>query len=95
MMIANAAAATEIDILAQVVGADEPALQSDLARMLLEMRFSDDAQARIRDLLDRNNRGVLTEAERDLLDKYLRVGQFLDLLQAKARLTLQKADTES
>jgi hypothetical protein len=94
-MIANAAPATEIDILAQVVGADEPALQSELARMLLGMRFSDDAQARIRELLDSNNRGVLSEAERDLLDKYLRVGQFLDLLQAKARLTLRKTDAES
>jgi len=93
-MIANAAATTtEIDILAQVVAPDEPSFPAELARSVLGMKFNDDAQAMIRELLVKNNRGEITEAERLLLDKYLRVGQFIDLLQAKARLTLRESSS--
>jgi hypothetical protein len=88
-MISPATPQTEIDILAQMVAPEEPSLESEFARWVLGMRFGEDAQSRIRGLLDRNNRGELSEAERSLLDKYLRVGQFIDLLQAKARVTLR------
>ena len=37
-----------------------------------------------------NNKGTISESERATLDKYLRVGQFLDLMQAKARLSLNQ-----
>lgn len=87
-MIANAAAATEIDILAQVVGPEEATFEPDFARALLELKFTDEAQEQIRDL-SKNNQGILSDAEQGLLDKYLRVGQFLDLMQAKARVTLR------
>ena len=88
-MIANASVtATEIDILAQVVAPDDPSLQAELARSVLAMKFNADAQATICELLEKNNRGDITAGERQLLDRYLRVGQFIDLLQAKARLTL-------
>jgi hypothetical protein len=52
------------------------------------LRFSDSAQKRVRDLLELNNAGTITESERDELQKYLRVGQFLDLFPAKARASL-------
>jgi len=91
-MIANAAATTtEIDILAQVVAPDEPSFPAELAKSVLGLKFNDYAQAPIRELLVKNNRGDITETERLLLDKYLRVGQFIDLLQAKARLTLHES----
>jgi hypothetical protein len=37
----------------------------------------------------RKNAGTITAAEESDLHKYLRVGQFLDLMQAKARLSLK------
>jgi len=90
-MIAESNAATEVDILAQVVSPDDPTFQHEFARALLELKFKDSAQARIRELFAKNNQGTLSEAERSLLEKYLRVGQFLDLLQAKARVTLSQS----
>jgi len=55
---------------------------------LLSLRFNDDATNRIQELLQKNNAGTIAEAEKQTLDNYLRVGEFLDLMQAKARLTL-------
>ena len=88
-MIANTTPATEIDILAHVVMPEEPLLKAELAHCVLEMQFDDAATANIRELLEKNNRGTLSDSERNLLDRYLRVGEFIDLLQAKARVTLQ------
>jgi hypothetical protein len=90
-MIANALPATELDVLTQVIGPDEPPLSEELSRSLLAMRFTDEAEANIRSLLEKNNRGQLSTAEREALDRYLRVGQFIDLLQAQARIRLQQS----
>jgi hypothetical protein len=94
-MIASAGATTtEIDILSQVVAPEEPSLQRELARSVLKMKFNENAEMTIRELLARNNRGEITADERLVLDKYLRVGQFIDLLQAKARLTLHQSSQQ-
>lgn len=53
------------------------------ARSILSLHFSKTATARIRSLLRANNRGALSAEERVELEKYLRVGQLLDLLRAK------------
>ena len=55
---------------------------------ILNLHYSAETTARFRDLLSSNNAGTITPNERADLDKYLRVGQFIDLLQAKARLSL-------
>jgi hypothetical protein len=44
----------------------------------------------MRRLVQKNNRGTITAGERVALEKYLRVGQFLDLVHAKARLSLRR-----
>jgi hypothetical protein len=89
-MISPSAPTNEVDILAQLVVPAEPSLQPEFAKWILAMRFSDETQAQIRGLLEDNNGGSLDESGRRMLDKYLRVGQFIDLLQAKARLTLRE-----
>lgn len=86
--MSNASAITEADILEQVVTPDQPGFSQEAAKSILALRFSEAAHERIRGLLDANNRGTLSPADQAELDKYLRVGQFLDLLQAKARLSL-------
>lgn len=82
---------TEIDILSDVVEPDQPTLSPELARELLKFRFKDQAKDHIRELLQKNNAGAINADEKETLDRYLRVGEFLDLMQAKARLTLQHA----
>ena len=80
---------TEADILSEIVAPAEPTLNQDFARAVLSVRFNDSATEKIRELLQKNNAGTITTAEKADLEKHLRVGQFLDLMQAKARLSLQ------
>jgi hypothetical protein len=80
---------TEADILEQVIGAQDGDPSPDAARWILELKFDRGATQKIRRLLAKNNRGSISTDERAELDKYLRVGQLIDLLQAKVRLSLQ------
>ncbi len=93
--MASSTIITEADILADVVAPELADLSRESAEASLRLRFREPARERMRELLERNNRGVLTAGEQQLLDNYLRVGQFLDLLQAKARLCLQDSPTDS
>ena len=56
---------TEADILSEVVSPDRPGISPEFARSILELRFSDRANKRIRQLLDKNNKGTISEAERE------------------------------
>ncbi len=84
-------ALTEADILEEIVAPSKAGLSPESARALLRLKFSDAAMRRIRRLLQRNNRGNIIAEERLVLEKYLRVGRMLDLIQAKARLSLTKS----
>jgi len=86
---------SEADILDKIVASGQPGLRPEVARSILDMHFSSDADERIKSLLKKNNSGTITDAERAELDKYLRVGQFIDLLQAKARISLRSAGSPS
>lgn len=79
---------TEADILSEIVAPDEPTLNQEFARAVLSVRFNDSATEKIRGLLQKNNAGTITVEEKADLEKYMRVGQFLDLMQAKARVSL-------
>jgi hypothetical protein len=81
---------TEADILSAVVAANQGDLPTEAARSLLGLHFRHDAVSRMNELAERNRCGELTEAERSELEKYLRVGTFLNLVQAKARLSLER-----
>ena len=81
---------TEADILSEVVGPDRPTFSPQLVQELLSLKFNDQATNGIRDLLQKNNSGTIPPAEKSTLDNYLRVGEFLDLMQAKARVTLHE-----
>lgn len=83
---------TEAEILEDVIAPDIADLSPEAARSLLILKFTKQATQRIRQLLRKNNQGAITASERLTLERLLRVGQFLDLIQAKARLSLQQAD---
>jgi hypothetical protein len=82
---------TEAEILAEVIPPDRPGRSPESARAILELRFNETAREKMSRLASKNNQGTLTEAERVEMEKYVRVGTFLDLMQAKARLSLQEA----
>jgi hypothetical protein len=86
--VSTSSAVTEADILAEIIAPDKPGLDPEAARAILRLQFNNHARERIRQLLDANNRGNISDAEQAELQKYLRVGQFIDLMQAKARLSL-------
>ena len=87
----NASTITEADILAEIIAPNRPGFGPELAQSILALKFSKSATTKIRGLLRKTNRGTVSAAERLALEKYLRVGQFLDLLQAKARVSLRRA----
>jgi len=88
--VASTTPITATEILDEVIQPVESSFSREFADTVLQIRMSEKAQKRIRDLLQRNNAGALEPAEKAALDNYLLVGQFIDLLQAKARASLQR-----
>ena len=86
---------TQAEILAQVVSPEDADLPPEVAQAILQLGFRGSALTKMRELVDKNNRGLLDAAEHAAMEKYLRVGQFLDLMQAKARLSLRHSGTAS
>ena len=86
---------TEAEILEEIIASMRPDLTPEAARSLVKLKFGKEATKRIRQLLRKNNQGRITADERITLQKYLRVGQFLDLMQAKAKLLLAQTSTRS
>lgn len=82
---------TEAHILEQVVTSDQAGMSLESARAILDLRFDPSALRRMNELAEKNRQGTLTESEREEMDKYVRVGNFLNLMQAKARLFLHLA----
>lgn len=79
---------SEAEILSSVVGPDRGGLPLDAARSILDLRFSDEARDRMDELAEKNRRGDITPTERAEMEKYLRVGNFINLMQARARRSL-------
>jgi hypothetical protein len=79
---------TETEILEQVLEPNGTGMSAEAAKALLGFRFNESAVARINELAEKNRQGTLTPAERALLERYQRVGNFLNLIHAKARCVL-------
>ena len=86
---------TEAEILSEVVQPHQGKISPGVAREILNLHYSDATSERVRVLLASNNAGTITDDDRADLDKYLRVGQFIDLLQAKAPLSLDSSGASS
>ncbi|MCE9531699.1 MAG: hypothetical protein K8T89_11340 [Planctomycetes bacterium] len=81
---------SEIAILGRVLGNGRGVSQA-LARHLLELRFSEEDNARINDLAARNQEGSLSRSEQDELRNFANAGCLLGILHAKARRALRKS----
>jgi hypothetical protein len=84
-------AISDSDVLEHVVPIVKGGFDPDAARAILDLKFDTDATKQIRRLLQKNNRGTISADERVTLEKFLRVGKLIDLLQAKARLSLKES----
>ena len=88
-------AISEADILSEVVAPGEPGLPIASARSILDLRFNAAAISRMNELAEMNRQDTISDLQRAEMQKYTRVGNFLNLMQAKARLSLQQADSAS
>lgn len=88
-MMTPSVALDDAEILADVLKLGTPHFDVDAARAVLRLGFSDEQQQRMRSLADKGNRGTLSQDERAELDRFRRVGNFLALMHAKARLSLR------
>lgn len=80
----------DAEILEAMVAPEQPSLATALATALLACEFQPEQKSEIEKLLNRNNAGTITAAQRNKLEAYLRVGNLLSLLKAKAHASLSK-----
>jgi hypothetical protein len=80
---------TEAAILTRLVHPERDDLPAEAATALLRLDFDQGDLDRLHHLVTKNQDDALTPAERAELESYLRVSSFLDLMHAKARLSLK------
>lgn len=75
----------------RLIDPDRADLTPEAARYFLTLEYSDADRQRMHDLAVRNQDGELSVDEEAALASYRRVGMQLDILRAKARLSLRRA----
>jgi hypothetical protein len=63
-------------------------LSPEKAEAIVSLAFAREDQERMRELMERNSEGSLTDSERAEMEGFRRVGTLLGILQARARLAL-------
>lgn len=81
---------TPISILRRLIDPGQGDLSPAAAEAVLQIRFTDADQARVRELSDKCNQGTLTPQEAEEYDAYLAAADFLSLWKSKARLSLTR-----
>ncbi len=75
---------------------DKQKLTPTLARHLLKLGFDAQDEARIHELAVKNSEGEISKDELAELDRFIRVGGILTIMQSRARKILRKVkDSES
>jgi len=88
----NESNSVEANILTRVMQEDVGSLPKAAAKAMLTFHFPQSDLDRMHELAVKNQEGNLSKAEQGELEAYRRVGRFLDLLSAKARLALHQRD---
>jgi hypothetical protein len=86
----NAITAQSLDaqILSELIAPDRPTLSASAARGILDFSFTKAQKKEIEQLLDLNGEGEISDAQRQKLEAYVRIDNFLSLRHAKARISL-------
>ena len=82
---------TEREILEQAIEYGCAGMSPEAAQALLRFRFNTAAAARMNELAEKNRQGTIAPSECALLERYLRVGNFLNLMHARGSLCLDPA----
>lgn len=81
----------EATIIARMIHPERADLPNDMAQAVLQLLSLDQADLdRMHELAVKNQDDALAPAEKIELENYIRVSYFVDLMHAKARLSLQK-----
>ena len=80
----------EAAIWARLIRAQKDELSSGAAEFLLSIGFEDRDRQRMLELAERSEAGTLNAEEQAEFDSYLHIGNFLAVMQSKARLALKK-----
>jgi len=80
----------EAALLARVLHPEQDDLPPTAARALLRLSFDQQDRDRMHELAVKNQADELSDDERRELESYLRVGRLVDLLRARAKLSLAK-----
>ena len=78
-------------IWSRLLRADQGDLTPEAAQFFLHLAFDPQDLQRMHELTVKNQDGALTPADQEDLRNYRQIGLQLDLLRAKARLSLQQA----
>ena len=82
--------ATEAEIWSRTIQPESGTLSAEAARALLELKLRPNDVERVNELSAKAGEGSLTSEEGRELDSFLNVGRALELLKAKARLSLRR-----
>ncbi len=78
----------EAEIWARLMQVPGNPLSPAAAEYLLSIHFGQSDIDRMHELADRSTEGLLTDEERAEYDGYLRIGNFISILQSRARRAL-------
>src|SRR4051812_18866339 len=78
------ASENEVTILARVLGSESGPLPKNLVRYFLNLDFSERDQARMHDLVLRNQNDALSPAEKEELFAFGKAGDLIAILKSKA-----------
>jgi hypothetical protein len=67
-------------------------LSPESARAILSIHFSATDEQKMRELIEKNNQGTLAPAEQAEMEAFRRIGSFLAIVQASARLQLKSSN---
>jgi len=81
---------SDLAILSRLIRPDRHGFSASAARAMLEIDFEASDRERMNELAEKAQSGTLAPQEKAAIDNYERVGHFLDLIHAKARLSLRK-----
>jgi hypothetical protein len=76
---------TEADIFSRVFEPMDDHMSRAAAKAILKLDFNSTDRDRMNDLAEKARQGLLTSAEDEDLEKYIRVGHLLSIMQSKAR----------
>ncbi len=87
----NSASTTEAGIFSRIIQPESGGWGAAAAQAILEMAFADADRERMRVLVEKAKADELAETERVELINFQKAGRMLELMKARARISLQQA----